>query len=345
MSRVTSQSVQVNEPSISEAISDKDVRGRLTEESQASAFSCLGSQTPSVNQSQATLANTPSLRPRRKAKFTRPERFPAVSVVIPARRNDELVARTKKHPPTRVLPCSRSGDSDSGNLNNDRATRALTRGYSPSSGGSNSKARGRPWKRPKTAVGNTTASSNDDVGKCTSQSQKPLEGGLAVTPGKTQEIFGRGVLRIQAHGPRHAYFMTFLPEISHRPSTPSPTEMPPDQSSRPEDLSENASSRQVGRRGRHKRTMSTTCEDGDGWSTKPPRHLRSRDDRNKAQRKPRRSLPWSSEEVDFLRELRSDEQRPWSEVTRLFSDRYPGRSSGAIQVYWCTSGRQKRMTK
>ena len=35
--------------------------------------------------------------------------------------------------------------------------------------------------------------------------------GLAFTLGETQEIFGRGVLRIHAHGPRHAYLMTFLP--------------------------------------------------------------------------------------------------------------------------------------
>lgn len=54
---------------------------------------------------------------------------------------------------------------------------------------------------------------------------------LAVTLGETQEIFGRGILRIQTHGPRRAYFMTFLPEVSHRPSMISPSKMPPDQSS------------------------------------------------------------------------------------------------------------------
>ncbi|OQD66235.1 hypothetical protein PENDEC_c072G05101 [Penicillium decumbens] len=91
---VATQIVQVNDPSISEAISDNDVRGRLTE-SQARAFSRLGPQTRSVNQSQATLATSPSFRPRRKAKPARREQFPAVSVVIPVRRNDKVVLRQR----------------------------------------------------------------------------------------------------------------------------------------------------------------------------------------------------------------------------------------------------------
>lgn len=58
-----------------------------------------------------------------------------------------------------------------------------------------------------------------------------------------------------------------------------------------------------------KRTVSTTYEDGDEWLTKhltkPPRKSRSHDS-NKAQRKPSRRLQWSSEEVDFLLELRRE---------------------------------------
>lgn len=196
---------------------------------------------------------------------------------------------------------------------------------------------------------NTSASTDDIVGKCSGQSQPPLDGGLAVAVGETQEIFGRGILRIQTHGPRHAYFMTFLPEVTHCPPMPSPSQMPPEQSSRPDDFSENASSRQVAARGRHKRTMSTRREDRDvsstRHSTKPPRNSRPRDNCNLAQRTPSKRLPWSSGEVDLLLQLRRDKQRPWSEVVKLFSDRYPGRSPGAIQVYWSTYGRQKSMTK
>lgn len=51
----------------------------------------------------------------------------------------------------------------------------------------------------------------------------------------------------------------------------------------------------------------------------------------------RKGMPWSSEEVDLLLRLRRDENRPWSEVTRLFSDQFPGRSQGSIQVFWSTT--------
>lgn len=48
----------------------------------------------------------------------------------------------------------------------------------------------------------------------------------------------------------------------------------------------------------------------------------------------RKGMPWSLEEVDLLLKLGKDESQPWSEVTRLFWEQYPGRSSGAIQVFW-----------
>lgn len=178
-------------------------------------------------------------------------------------------------------------------------------------------------------------------------SLKPLfNSGLAVTLGETQEIFSRRILRVQTHSPRNTYFMTFRPEAPHRPSMISLSKMPPDQSSRPDDFSENTSSRQVPCKGRRKQAVSTMCEDEDVWSTRhsanSARNSRSRTDRNTAQRKPRRRLPWSSEEVDLLLKLRRDEQRPWSEVVKLFSDRYPGRSSGSIQVYWSQALKKAR---
>jgi chitinase len=51
----------------------------------------------------------------------------------------------------------------------------------------------------------------------------------------------------------------------------------------------------------------------------------------------RKGMPWSTEEVDLLVKLRKDEGRSWSDVTRVLSKQYPGRSQGAIQVYWCTT--------
>ncbi|OJD23148.1 hypothetical protein ACJ73_05500 [Blastomyces percursus] len=49
---------------------------------------------------------------------------------------------------------------------------------------------------------------------------------------------------------------------------------------------------------------------------------------------PRNRMPYLSEERDLLLKLRRDEKRPWSEVIRLFSDQFPGRSRGAIRVFW-----------
>ncbi|KAL3429154.1 hypothetical protein BDV09DRAFT_203283 [Aspergillus tetrazonus] len=57
----------------------------------------------------------------------------------------------------------------------------------------------------------------------------------------------------------------------------------------------------------------------------------------KGQRSSRKRMPWSTEEANLLLRLRREEKRPWAEVTRLFSEEFPGRSSGAIQVYWSTN--------
>ena len=66
--------------------------------------------------------------------------------------------------------------------------------------------------------------------------------------------------------------MTFLLEAPHQPSLLIPPKVPPDQSSRLDNTSENISSRQVVYRERHKRTKPIICEDGDVWlgSTKRP---------------------------------------------------------------------------
>ena len=64
---------------------------------------------------------------------------------------------------------------------------------------------------------------------------------------------------------------------------------------------------------------------------------RNQRDRNEARGPSRKSRKWSPEETDHLRKLRKDRSRPRSEVTKLFSEKYPGRSPGAIQVFWCTT--------
>ncbi|KAJ5161363.1 hypothetical protein N7492_006755 [Penicillium capsulatum] len=316
---LTIQSVQVNGPSVREASPDND--GRLTEESQPPAPPGLRSRICPAKRPKFPLTSTRSLRPRPYARSTKSERLPAVSVVIPTRQTDELVANITMNSPTRAQHYDHWGDRNSSTINHDRPTRAVTREYSPFSGGSRPKARGRPRKRPKRTLENTTTSASDIIGKCTNQSQSPLDSGFAVGLGETQEIFGRGVLRIQSHGPRHAYFMTFLPEAPHQSSLPTPPKMPPYQSSRLDDTTENKSSRQVACGERHKRTKPTICEDGDVWSgsTNGPRTGISK----------QTSL---SKGDQLLIQLKEQQKLSWNEIAKHF----PGKSRGSLQVRYST---------
>ncbi|ODM19086.1 hypothetical protein SI65_05703 [Aspergillus cristatus] len=61
-------------------------------------------------------------------------------------------------------------------------------------------------------------------------SQRPQDSSFASTDG-AQEVFGRGILCIQPHGPRNAYIITFLPDVVPPASTPSTSEMPSEKSS------------------------------------------------------------------------------------------------------------------
>ncbi|KAJ5988255.1 hypothetical protein N7481_003465 [Penicillium waksmanii] len=330
---VVAPSAQVNAPSTSEALSEEDAIGRLTKDSHTSVTFCLASQTRSTIQSQATLVKTPSPQLRRNLRSTRHERFPAVSVVIPTRRNDELVARTRENRRTASKRHRHRGSSDK-----DRETqRPMDDDHPPRSDERNSKTGGRSPKQPKRAKRakkNHLPSGNIVGERCANQPQESSEGGAAFILGKTEEIFGRGVLRIQANGPRYAYFMTFLPEVSRHPSMP--PEASHGQSSRDENLPENSITRRVGRRKRTRSMSTGVGEKRDGRPTEMLRSSWSCEGDNENQKKPRRRLRWSSEEVDYLKGLRSDGRRPWSEVTRLFLVRYPGRSPAAIQVYCST---------
>ncbi|KAJ5288020.1 hypothetical protein N7478_003706 [Penicillium angulare] len=50
----------------------------------------------------------------------------------------------------------------------------------------------------------------------------------------------------------------------------------------------------------------------------------------------RKGLPFSAEEDRLLVKLRKEENLAWSEVVTRFSQRFPGRSKGSIQVHWST---------
>ncbi|KAJ5179424.1 hypothetical protein N7492_002634 [Penicillium capsulatum] len=320
---VTKQVAPTNQPGIDEAIPHEVVRGRFIEGSSSPASSRLGPRTRSVSQSQAALANVPSLRPRQKATSNQRERFSPISVVIPVHRNDEFVAGPKKNLRT-TRPryrCQGKGDSgeESGNLDHYGKTQTSTGNKLPGPGRSHSKVRGHRANKSKTAKKKQLPSSNSMIQKCTGQAQTGDSPSISLD--ETQEIFGRGVLRIQSHGPRHAYFMTFLPEAPHRPSMPSPSEMRHDQSSHPNDFPENSSVRQVACRGCHKRTKSAIRDDRDVWSgsTKRPRTGISK----------QTSL---SKDDQLLINLKEQRQLSWNGI----AEHFPGRSKGSLQVRYST---------
>lgn len=61
-----------------------------------------------------------------------------------------------------------------------------------------------------------------------------------------------------------------------------------------------------------------------------------------SERHSRKGEPWSTEEEDLLIRLRKEQNLQWSEVTKQFAQRFPGRSQGSIQVYWCTKLERRR---
>ena len=85
--------------------------------------------------------------------------------------------------------------------------------------------------------------------------------------------------------------------------------------------------------------MSDSSPTREAGRSNPPHEI----EQNQPEGSSRKGMPWSSEEVDLLLKLRKDESRPWSEVTRLFWEQYPGRSSGAMQVFWSESQQESRL--
>lgn len=315
---------------MTEATSDDDAIGRFTEERDTSGLPSSASQARPNSQSQDTLVEPSSPRPRRNARSARRHRYPAISVVIPTHRNDEAVAISKQNRPSKR--CRHLVSSE-----NDRETRSpMDDDYSPHPEDPNFVAGYRPPKLRKRAKGDRLSSNAAVVEKCANKTQGSSEDGMAFTLGNTEEIFGRGVLRIQANGPRYAYFMTFLPELSRQPSMP--TEAPHKRSPRDEVFPGKSITREGNRRKGCTRSTSPEYEMRDGVPEKMIRGSLSCGRDNQSQKKHRRRLRWSSEEVEYLKELRKDGQRRWSEVTRSFLGRYPGRSSAAIQVYCSTHG-------
>lgn len=60
------------------------------------------------------------------------------------------------------------------------------------------------------------------------------------------------------------------------------------------------------------------------------------DESNIGRHSSRKGMPWSPKEKNLLVELRRERKLPWSEMIRLFSEQFLGRSQSSIQVYWST---------
>jgi hypothetical protein len=90
-----------------------------------------------------------------------------------------------------------------------------------------------------------------------------------------------------------------------------------------------------------------TVEKEGGDLRSSPRLTRSRerapalDNSNMPRPSSRKGMPWLPEEEDLLVKLRREQGLPWSDVVRLFSEQYSGRTQGSIQVYWSTHLKHK----
>lgn len=85
------------------------------------------------------------------------------------------------------------------------------------------------------------------------------------------------------------------------------------------------------------------CEDRDTLAMSPsrlPHNIESRRDCREAQAsfRKRKCTKWPMEDVDLLQKLNPDDSQSWSDMTRLFSEQFLGRSQGSIQFSDVTCG-------
>ncbi|KAF7136892.1 hypothetical protein CNMCM5793_006507 [Aspergillus hiratsukae] len=163
------------------------------------------------------------LRSRVNAESNRHDRPSSVAVVIPVPRSASSMAGTSRvslvQPSHRVQQAGASCDSEE-----DQPTDSFTGNYSlftrksAADGGEHPRKRRRRELASKTAQ-NTSVSARCHSDGCIAAHEAPSGVDFLTSPGEAQEIFGRGIIRIQPHGQRHAYFLTFLPDaVDHPPS-------------------------------------------------------------------------------------------------------------------------------
>jgi hypothetical protein len=124
-------------------------------------------------------------------------------------------------PSHRCLQASPDYDSEDPQTSDPTKKRLLLAGESDTKGEERPRKRRRRDLRSKVTARNRSVSPSHAEGGI-SASQATSGVGFVTGPGEAQEIFGRGIIRIQPHGPRHAYFLTFLPDVVDRPLSRSP---------------------------------------------------------------------------------------------------------------------------
>ncbi|KAL2816402.1 hypothetical protein BDW59DRAFT_9894 [Aspergillus cavernicola] len=283
---------------------------------------------PQRNEKQVRSTLSPSrvLRPRVNTESNRPDRPPSIAVVIPIRQSARSMARTSRS--SLVQPSRRPHQaSASYAIEEDRPTDAFTEGHSLLTREAAADGEERPQKRRRRNQRSKETARNTSV--CASQ--PPSKGGFHTSSGEAQEIFGRGIIRIQPHGPRHAYFFTFLPDAVDHPLSRSPSALDSDEPSctgRATYTSSKACAVEKGNVQLGRRQTQTQKANPKAWNNR---------NRGTHQKNSRKGKPWLPEEEELLLKLKNDQGLPWSVVVRLFSEQYPGRSQGSIQVYWSTN--------
>jgi hypothetical protein len=274
------------------------------------------------------------LRSQLNTEPNRRDRPPSVAVVIPVRRSTSSMAGTSRdslvQPSRRRLQASPDYDGKDPQTSNPTKKRLLRARES------DAKGEERPQKRRQRDLCSKITARNRSVSPshaegCIGASQATSGAGFFTGPGEAQEIFGRAIIRIQPHGPRrrHAYFLTFLPDVVDRPLSCSPpglSSVPPPCTERATYTSSKASAPERGNV-RLARRRAQTRE----------ANPKARNNRRTHQENSRKGMPWLPEEEELLVRLKRDQGLRWSDVTRLFSEQYPGRTQGSIQVYWTTN--------
>lgn len=273
------------------------------------------------------------LRSRVNTESNRHDRSPSVAVVIPVRRSARSMAGTSRDSLVQPSHCFHQASASCGSQE-DQPKDSFTGNHSRFTRKAAADGREHPQKRRRRNVTSKTAQNTSLSARCHSKGsiatlEAPSGFDFLPSPGETQEIFGRGIIRIQPHGQRHAYFLTFLPDAVDRPPSHVQPRSAPDQPLCTKCAPHTSSKACAVEKGNvqlaHRQTQN------------PRANTKTRNNHSTRHKDSRKRMSWSPEEDELLVKLKRDQRLPWSDVTRLFSEQYPGRTQGSIQVYWSTN--------